>query len=237
MVTFETKVYERDWQIILRDDFLASMVARCDYPFSRRVLFVNNVNDVAAVSRQARALVSSQVIDAFYVVDEYASAALSFFDLTRDQLGAGYYYSIQELVGIYVCETPYLLHFSGDAGMANGATGQWISSALDLFAADPSVVVANPVWNGAVDEVRRESIWENHDFCKGFGFSDQCYLIPTSTFRRPIYGYTHPESARYPAHAGELFEKRVDAYMRSHQKYRATATGVSYVHPTIVFPQ
>jgi len=237
MVTFETKVYERDWQLILQEEFLRAMIARCDYPFSRRVVFINNVTDVAAVSRQARALVSSQVIDAFYVVDEYASAALSFFNLTKDQLGAGYYYSIQELVGIYVCETPYLLHFSGDAGMVTGAAGQWISTAVDVFKYDPSVVVANPTWNHAGDEVRRESIWENTDFYKGFGFSDQCYLIPVSAFKQSIYGCKHPDSERYPAHAGELFEKRVDAYMRSHAKYRMTAKGVSYVHPTFVVPQ
>jgi len=234
MVTFETKVYERDWRLIMRDDYLARMITRCNYSFARRVLFINNLGDVDAVSRQARLLVSARIIDAYYIVDEYASSALSFFGLTKEQFGTGYYYSIQELVGIYLCETPYLLHFSGDARMADGTSGQWISDAIDLFNADPTVLVANPIWNNNHREVRRESRWENNRFYKGFGFSDQCYLMPVSAFRQQIYGCAHPASQRYPIRAGELFEKRVDAYLRTHQKYRATAKGASYVHPALV---
>ena len=45
-----------------------------------------------------------------------------------------------------------------------------------------------------------------------------------------IFNEQHPDSERYPVYGGELFEKRVDAYMRNHKLLRITSKHASYVH-------
>jgi hypothetical protein len=55
------------------------------------------------------------------------------------------------------------------------------------------------------------------------------YLVRTSDFKERIYNENNSLSERYPKYGGELFEKRVDAYMRNHDKYRITHNGISYI--------
>jgi hypothetical protein len=71
---------------------------------------------------------------------------------------------------------------------------------------------------------------EIEDFYIGFGFSDQCYLIKTSDFKKSIYNEINTNSERYPKYGGELFEKRIDSYMRNNNLYRITSKEISYIH-------
>ena len=114
-VTFETKCYEKDWEIVLRTGRLAAMIARNRFDFAERILYINNVADPEKVRYYAERLKQSGVITEHILVDEYADEALAFFGLDRESFKGGYYYSIQELVGIYRCRSEYLLHFSGDS--------------------------------------------------------------------------------------------------------------------------
>ncbi len=234
MVTFETKVWERDWRFILSPGHLETMIRRCRYPFAQRVLHINNVDDVSPVTLRAQQLVDEGVIDRYCVVADHAELALQHFGLTREELGRGYYYSIAELVALYRCDTPYLLHFSGDSMLEDRDT-PWIDQAIRLFQLRPEVAVANPTWNFNYAEAAREAHALHPLFFVGLGFSDQCYLVPTAVFRNRIYNERHPASERYPAYGGELFEKRVDAYMRNHGLLRLTSRHISYVHEN--FPQ
>ena len=60
MVTFETKVWENDWKYILRGNYLQEMIAKCNYDFSSKRLFINNVNDIDKVKRIADQKVKSR---------------------------------------------------------------------------------------------------------------------------------------------------------------------------------
>ena len=115
MLTFETKCYENDWEFILKGNHLQQMIARCNYPFSRRVVLINNVRNKKKVCAHADKKISQGVIDAYYIVDDYAKNALEFFDIDPASFRGGYYYSIAELVSIYLCEAEFLIHFSGDS--------------------------------------------------------------------------------------------------------------------------
>jgi hypothetical protein len=234
MVTFETKVWEGDWRFVLAPGHLQTMIRRCRYRFAQRILHINNVRDPEPVRLRAQQLVDEGIIDRFCVVADHADQALRHFGLTREQLGKGYYYSIAELVALQRCETPYLLHFSGDSIMEDRDV-PWIDQALGLFVQRPEVVVANPTWNFKYDEAAQEAHALHPLFFVGFGFSDQCYLVPTAVFQNRIYGERHPASERYPAYGGDLFEKRVDAYMRNHSVLRLTSRHISYAHRN--FPQ
>jgi len=233
-VTFEIKVYENDWEYILKGNYLNKIISRCNYSFKRKVLFINNVNNIEQVKRYASKKVSQGVIDEYFVVEEYAQETLKYFNIEKESFNGGYYYSIAELVSIYLCKTKYLLHFSSDAFLAENKIN-WIDDSIKIFEEKENIIVANPTWNFAFQQAKKESISEMDDFYVGYGFSDQCYLIKCDIFKDQIYNTNHIDSERYPKYGGQLFEKRVDSFMRNNNKLRITHKKVSYIH--INFPK
>ena len=229
IVTFEIKVYENDWEYLLKGDYLAQIINRCNYNFKKKILFINNVKDIAEVVKHAIKKVEDGIVDDYFIVEEYSNQALNYFDIEKESFGVGYYYSIAELVSIYLCDTDYLLHFSSDSCLDDSCVS-WIDNAIEIFEEREDVIVANPVWNFAYKEAKNESISEIDDFYLGYGFSDQCYLIRMDVFKKNIYNEKHPDSERYPKYGGELFEKRVDSFMRNHKKLRLTSKKISYIH-------
>jgi hypothetical protein len=219
-VTFETKCYEKDWEILLKTGRLEAMISRNCCEFAERILYINNVADPDKVRRYADRLLERGVITGHVLVEDYADEVLAFFGLGRDSFKGGYYYSIQELVGIYLCRTEYLLHFSGDTVL--DGSFPWIEQGIAILNRDQRLRSVNCVWNRKHDEARDIAIEETADFWIGPGFSDQCYLIRTSDFKARIYEETNPASERFPAYGGELFEKRVDAWARNNGYLLAT---------------
>lgn len=200
------------------------------YPFKSKVLFINNVQDKELVGYHARALVEKGILTSVVFVDDHVKEALDFFGLTEDSFAGGYYYSIAELVSIYLCQTEYLLHFSGDSILEKPF--DWINKAIQKMESNTNIKVANPTWNRKYHEALQESFEEDDLFYTGFGFSDQCYLIRVKDFKRQIYMEKNTMSERYPKYGGELFEKRVDAWMRNNNYYRITYKFGSYIHPS-----
>lgn len=229
-VTFETKCWEKDWRLILGTDYLEVMISRNCHGFNKKVLYINNMADYRVASYYANKLVARGILTEFHVVEEHAKKALEFFGMSKEMFGRGYVYSIAELVGIYLCQTDYLVHFSGDSIMA--AESDWVLKSLAQFRKNSRVKVANPTWNMRYDEALEESLDENDDFFFSHGFSDQCYLIRTIDFKAPIYEEKNQASERYPKYGGELFEKRVDAWMRNNGLFRITFKHHSYIHPS-----
>jgi len=231
-VTLETKCWENDWQFLLQTDRIERMVERNAFAFARKTLIINNVSDVRLVCSRAEKLVKASLLTDFYVARDHEERVLEFFGLSKESLGIAYVYSISELVGIYLCQTEFLLHLAGDS-IPTHRTG-WMGAALKRFENDPKVRVANLTWNDKYDEAAEESFAEDDDFYTGYGFSGQMYLIRTSDFRSPeVYHERNPLSERYPAYGGELFEKRVDSWMRNHDFHRITYKHGSYLHRNI----
>ena len=229
-VTFETKVWENDWELILKTDRLKTAIHRCHYKFDAKILYINNVEHPARVEKSARKLVDQGIIDRFIHVDDYAQVALDHFGLTRADLGKGYVYSIAELVSIYLCDTQYLLHFSGDSMPERHLPQHWLTDGLNILKQRPDVKLFNLTWNQKFNELARETRWQDELCAYGFGFSDQMYLIRSADFKQHIYHETHADSQRYPVYGGELFEKRVDSWLRNHNYLRATYKHGSYRH-------
>ncbi|MFD4703548.1 hypothetical protein ACFWM3_01650 [Gottfriedia sp. NPDC058432] len=227
-VTFETKCYEKDWEILLKTDRLEKMIEYNQFQFKEKILYINNVQDVREVSRHADNLIARNVLSSYVIVDDFSKEALNYFDVTKESFKGGYYYSISELVSIYLCNTEYLLHFSSDSILEKPFN--WIDLSLLKLQVDERIKVANPVWNGNIFEAKQESIDEDENFYIGYGFSDQCYLIRTNDFKNKIYNEKNPISERYPIYGGELFEKRVDAWMRNNHFKRITFKHGNYIH-------
>ncbi|MNY60581.1 hypothetical protein D3C86_1971540 [compost metagenome] len=70
----------------------------------------------------------------------------------------------------------------------------------------------------------------DNNFYIGFGFTDQCYLIKRDIYIGKIYNEYNIESDRYPKYGGELFEKRVDSYMRNNNLHRIIHKHKIYTH-------
>jgi hypothetical protein len=229
-VTFETKVWENDWRFVVNSMRLEQTIGRCHYDFSDRLLYINNVKDRAQVERAADRLICSGILTRYVYVDDYADMALGALGLSREQLGAGYYYSIAELVSIYMARTDYLLHFSSDTTVGPDVPRDWLRAGIKTLDDAPNVKVFNLTWNYRYDEASNESAVANETCYLGYGFSDQMYLIRPKDFKQPVYGHHHPASRRYPRYGGDSFEKRVDSWMRQCQFLRATYRHGSYVH-------
>ncbi|HDQ25963.1 MAG TPA: hypothetical protein ENN43_04375 [bacterium] len=225
-VTFETKVWEGDWRFVLCTGRLEKMIKSLNYGFNEKILYINNVKDRARVGRAAEKKRRRGVIDSYVFVEDMAPDTLAHFNMTQEDFKGGYYYSIQELTGILNCRTKYLLHMAGDAMVSNRE--KWIDMSIDRMEKDPSIFAANP--NGDPQDVMQNLVEEEEDFYRGFGFSDQCYLIRADDYKKHIYNETHEASKRFPRYGGELFEKRVDSYMRNHGLYRLTSKKALYKH-------
>ena len=229
-LTVETKVWEKDWRFILKKGLIKKVMLGLGQSASKRLLLINNVDRPTEVARYADQLIHEGVLDDYLFVDDYASAALDFFKITKDDLGKGYYYSIAELVSIFLCETDYLAHFSGDTVGQDGMPSNWFDTAVELLIERPDVSVVNLAWDLKFSEVDKDAMFLEEIFAYGYGFSDQMYVIRSMEFKDQIYSYSHPDSDRYPKYGGELFEKRVDSWMRVENRLRATSRKCGYRH-------
>lgn len=168
-VTFETKCWQGDWQYLLLGGCLERIIDNCNFNFTEKILYINNVDNLAQVKRYADRKVQKGIIDKYIVVEEYAQDALNFFGINTDDFKGGYYYSIAELVSLYLCKTDYLLHFSSDSYIVN-ANNNWVSTAIDALSKNEKYIVANPLWDHDYEAGKRESFDETDDFFYRFWF-------------------------------------------------------------------
>ena len=238
-ITLVTNCWEKDWKRMLCTDHLsANFQPLTKEGVSCRVLLINNVQNREKVERLARQKVEQGVLDAFYFSEDYADQALQALQIEREflvrQAHDGFWYSIACLVGIYLCRTPYLLYFMGDAGLPYGQDTSWVTASIQQMEQDKRCIVANPVWNDCYKEAAQEADFQQGDFYYSKGFSDQCFLIPVEAYRQNIYGYIHPVTEqRYPVYGGNCFERRVGAYLHSTDYWRLTYAKATYIHKDV----
>jgi hypothetical protein len=233
-ITLETKCWEHDWKRILEGEWLRLLAERNAFPFSEKILMINNVKNYSVVSKRAERAVQQGWLTKYIIVEEHAAKALDFFSINRESLGIGYPYSIAELTGIFLCRSDFLLHFAGDCMPA--AASDWVSRAAHLMSQDPRIKLCMLNPGEDYGEAKKLSTEQTGDFYIGCGFSDQCYLVRTEEFRQRIYNETHPASARYPKYGGELFEKRVDSWLRNHGHLAASFKRAHYIHKNWPLP-
>jgi hypothetical protein len=227
-ITFATNCWEKDWDILLKTNFLENKILRNETTFTKKTLLINNVKNREKVEAYAKKNVTKGVITDYFFVEDYINEAMKRFELTKETFGKGYYYSNHELVSIYLCDTDYLLYFTGDTWL--GEKVGWVEPSIVEMEKNLNYKVANPVWNGKYDEAKKEAKSEIKSFYVGFGFSDQCFLVRTNDFKAPIYNESNPLSERYPKYGGETFEKRVDSWMQNHNFLRLTYKHGTYFH-------
>ncbi len=238
-VTFSTSCWEHDWrQILLNSDYLAEkQIGNNCYPFDEKVLFINNVKDLAEVKQAAQKWVDRNILTKIIVIDDVVNDMMTCFNLKKGDFRAYtgesvndewiYYNAIGPLCSIYTCQTDYLLHMTGDSRLNKPV--KWVAEAIQLMERNDKYKVANLTWNNRYDEAKNESYQRHSDFYVAKqGFTDQQFLIPVKDFRAQIYSEIRHDSSHYPK--GDIFEKRVFSAMKNRGWERLIYQFGSYIH-------
>ena len=196
-VTLETKCWEQDWRRILDGERLRLLAERNTYPFSEKILMINNVKNISVVTKFAERAVQQGWLTKYINVEEHAGEVLDFFSISRESLGAGYPYSIAELVGLFLCRSDFLLHYAGDCIPA--ATSDWVPKAVQLMSVDPRVKVCSLDWD------------ENHREARGRRSRGNGQLPPWNRFFRSMLfgarrGFSPAHLQRNPSRLRALSE-------------------------------
>ncbi len=219
--------YERTYRTVLASGFFPHVAAQNQRSFARRVALINNVDDRRDAQQRAERLRRDGEIDSFYFVADQIDQALWTTGLTKSDLGRVPHYSDCSLVAVTLPGNPYLLYW--DAEVRLRQPGNWIDQAVALMQSDARILVANPNWQ--TPTLAQETLLTTGNFALGYGFSDQLFLVRRAELARPIYQSRCLASLRNPfAHIASIFEKRVDAFMRTNRLLRATYVSVVYEH-------
>ena len=60
--TFATKCYEKDWEILIKQGGIQNKINNLNYNFDKKVLLINNVNNVNLVKQEADKLILQNII-------------------------------------------------------------------------------------------------------------------------------------------------------------------------------
>jgi hypothetical protein len=240
-ITFFTQCYEKDWHAIVNQGAFARKVENLNYDFFKKILIITNVKDRKSLEESLSKLIEDGTIDEYFFTDDYSDKVLEFFDIKMDSFNGGYWYSIGPLLAVYLCDTEYMIYLTGDS-ITEKKDYDWISEGIKILETDNKVKVVNPVWNLQYEAAKNDEndyirngtplTDKNTDWSYGMGFSDQCFLIPTNTFKSQIYNEQNNLSdMTYPGYAGDSFEKRVSSYLKNNKLYRITSNYSTYFHP------
>ena len=238
-VTYNTTCWEKDWEAMLTTEYIQRNIEFNDYPFAKKVLWINNVEDYSKVSNAAQKLIEEGVLTHFYKVDDVIEDAMRHFHLSRadNSLGRGFPYSVGPLCGIYMCDTDWFLHYTGDATLTEKAT-RWIPKTMAYMARNENYKTGNLMWARGRSKISwgtldRESHFQDDDWAVGYGFSDQCFLAETQMLKTLDYNMQHKLSDKRfskQRKPGTSFEKRIEAWKLNNNFHRVTYKQNFYVH-------
>lgn len=220
--------FERNYRSTLSPGFFMGVERQNQFSFARKVALLNNIADVAEAESLAQRLVDAGELDAYHRVSERLPEALGLTGLTERSLGRLIHYSDCSLVAVTLQGAPWLLYWDPDIFLEEPI--DWITPTVARMDVDPRLMVGNPLWE---DPTLESSTLEfDGDFAIGQGFSDQVYLVRREEFAAPIYLERCIAAYRYPVSAvSDVFEARVDAWMRHHRRLRSTYIPARYRHP------
>ncbi len=221
--------WEGTYRELLAPGVLHERFAAHIFPFARRVITINNVDDKPAALRMADAAVARGDCDEYVVVADELPRALDVCGLRLQDIGRVLPFTNFLLVTVATASAEYVLHIAGDVYLDHPFA--WVDDAVAKLKDNPHyfAVAPNPAAYAGLAEQTAEQFddpyWVNKNF------SDQCFLGATKDFAAPIYSEWHPASNRYPmTNVGRIFEARVDAHMQNHDLLKLTDSRITYHH-------
>ena len=208
---------------------MKAKASQFQFPFARVIVTLNNIADAVSAIALAKEAVERREIDEYIEVALALPEALEKCGLTLRDLGLVRHYMDFALVAVTCAAPTYLLYCCAEVDLVTPF--DWVSDAVAKMESDPRILVANPSWASDPAGAQRESLRRDGHYWVGNGFSDQCFLADASRLAAPIYHYRHEAGGRYPmSDLGDIFEKRLDAYMRHQNLLRISDSRVSYKH-------
>lgn len=228
-VSLFVNCFERDYRQVLEAGFMKAKAGQFHFPFARVIVTLNNIVDAASAVTLAKAAVGRGEIDEYIEVAEALPAALEKCGLALRDLGLVRHYMDFALVAVTHAAPGYLLYCCAEVDLVTPF--DWVSDAVAKMESDQRILVANPCWASDLAGAERESLGRDGHYWFGNGFSDQCFLVDAGRLAAPIYRYKHETGSRYPmSDLGDIFEKRVDAYMRHRNLLRISDSRIFYNH-------
>lgn len=222
--------YELTYKKILTPNFINEVVHQNKYKFKNIFVVINNVKDRSQVENICKELISNNVINDYFFVEDYLDEVLERTGLKKQDIKNLKHYIDWALVSIFISKSEYLLKWDADVNLVEPCN--WIEPSLIELNKNPNFIVANPIWDRELKRRERESLFKSEDFLYTQDFSDQIFLVKKTNFIKPIYKFFHIYSLRFPlAEFGSIFEKRVDSYLRCKGKIRVTYRKAMYSHP------
>jgi hypothetical protein len=241
-VSFATTCWEKDYEILLEKNYLKEVIQKHQFPFSEKILIINNVKDEKKALTLAEKRIEEGSLTHVYLTSRHQDEVLSFFSILPHQLTLGkqkeayphlndnwvFYNALGPLSSLFLAKSPYLLYQTGDVCLETDIS--WIAKAILFMQKHPKYKVANPLWNQKNDEAKEESFRKTKDFylCKK-GFSDQMFLLRRKDFFLPLYDYNSAKADHFPR--GEVFEKKIYCVMLEKKYRRIIFKHGSYCHP------
>ncbi len=209
---------------VLRERFAAHL-----YPFARRVITINNIDDRVAALKMADEAVARGDCDEYVIVANELPRALDVCGLQVKDIGRVLPFTNFLLVTVATATAEYILHVAGDVHL--DCPFDWIGDAVAKMRDNRQYFTAAPDPFAHPGYVEQHSEWVDGPYWVNRSFSDQCFLGATKDFAAPIYGEWHKASNRYPmSNVGRIFEARVDAYMQNRDLMRLTDSRITYHH-------
>lgn len=213
--------YERTWRKTLSLGHFSRMVEYNPFPFSRRIVLINNVVDKEVVRSVAEDRKREGEIDDYFFVDDEIDRALLILQLTRKDFGRAFYLSNWALVAITLPGSQFLLHFDTE-NQVLPPYYDWITPSLELMERNPKILACSPLVmetsTGKPSSIATKNIVaesDDHLVLKPASFGDGCFLIRKEDFLRIDYRERCVASLRYPLSYIEFsFEARIDSWMR-----------------------
>lgn len=228
-VSLYIDVWGSYYRQILSPRWISSIERNCGDAFYSTYVVQNNIQaDLINDCEDLTYGLQKDGISSVIRVDDLEKEALGRWGFRREDFDPIPYQSLGDLVAIDHCPSEYMVFFAGDA--LPWGESDWVREGIALLKSRPDILAVNPCWNGFYHHIRFDSVSETEDYFLGQVFSDQCYLARVSDLRANIYGETNASADEiHLKKHGNSFEKRLTAYMKNHDKFRASLKSACYI--------
>lgn len=226
--------FERTYHQVLVPGFFRRIENQNKRKFFKKIVLINNVKSKERVRQLAEILVQQHEIDNYFFVDEIIDTALRKTGFPLKNFEKAPHYSDCTLVAVSLVGSPWIVYWDAEVTLRKPIN--WVDPSIEKMEKDKRILVANPMWAYGEEEVEsniiKETAKSDFNFSLGYGFSDQLFLARRSQLSRKIYNERCIVSKRYPlSYKTDVFEAKIDAYMRKKHFLRATFIDAIYIHP------
>jgi hypothetical protein len=229
-VDFFVNCYERDYKDTLAPGFMEKVRnEQAGANIRNWIVSVNNVNDLLDARQRAERAVNRREVDRVVFVADHLEEAMRRTGLTAADLGRVRHFTDWCIVQATCTDSDYICHQSADIRLTRPFN--WIDDAVATLEKNPLALVANPYWEWDAEGARREAKYVDGHYFVSTGVCDSFYLAKRKVLDDKIYHEKHEYGNNFNlSWAGEVFEQRLDAYMRNHGLLRITDSRIGVIH-------